>query len=81
MPVLVAASGERAAKRSRQCDEVWSFIQKKEMRVRPDDDPNFGDCYTFVAIERHSKLVLNIAMGKRDQATTDVFIEGLRHAT
>jgi IS1 family transposase len=25
--------------------------------------------------------VLNIAMGKRDQATTDVFIEGLRHAT
>jgi IS1 family transposase len=25
--------------------------------------------------------VLNIAVGKRDQATTDVFIEGLRHAT
>ena len=35
----------------------------------------------FVAIERHSKLVLNIAMGKRDQATTDQFIEGVRHAT
>ena len=39
------------------------------------------DAYTFVAIERHTKLVLNIAMGKRDQATTDVFIEGLRQAT
>jgi hypothetical protein len=26
-------------------------------------------------------LVLNIAVGKRDQATTDIFIEGLRHAT
>ena len=26
-------------------------------------------------------VVLNIAFGKRDQATTDVFIEGLRHAT
>jgi hypothetical protein len=25
--------------------------------------------------------VLNIAAGKRDQATTDVFIESLRHAT
>ena len=35
----------------------------------------------FVAIERHSKLVLNIAMGKRDKATTDTFIEGLRQAT
>jgi len=26
-----------------------------------------GDAYTFVAIERHSKLVLNFALGKRDQ--------------
>lgn len=64
-----------------EADEVWSFIGKKEKRVRPEDDQNLGDCYTFVAIERHSKLVLNIAMGKRDQATTDQFIEGLRHAT
>lgn len=64
-----------------ECDEVWSFIGKKEKRVRPEDDQNLGDCYTFVAIERHSKLVLNITIGKRDQRTTDVFIEGLRHAT
>jgi transposase-like protein/IS1 family transposase len=64
-----------------ECDEIWSFIGKKQKRLRPEDDQNLGDCYTFVAIERHSKLVLNIAMGKRDQATTDVFIEGLRHAT
>ena len=64
-----------------EADEVWSFIGKKEKRVRPEDDQNLGDCYTFVAIERHSKLVLNIAMGKRNQSTTDAFIEGVRHAT
>ena len=64
-----------------EADEVWSFIGKKEKRVRPEDDQNLGDCYTFVAIERHTKLVLNITMGKRNQQTTDVFIEGLRHAT
>lgn len=64
-----------------ECDEVWAFIGKKQKRVRPEDDQNLGDAYTFVAIERHTKLVLNIAVGKRDQATTDVFIEGLRHAT
>jgi hypothetical protein len=29
----------------------------------------------------HSKLVLNIAMGKRNQQTTDAFVEGVRHAT
>ena len=66
---------------------MWSAMKfgamsgKKEKRVRPEDDPNFGDCYTFVGIERNSKLVLNIAIGKRDQTTTDVFVEGLRAAT
>jgi len=47
-------------------DEVWAFIGKKEKRARPEDDQNVGDFYTFVAIERNTKLVLNIAMGKRD---------------
>jgi transposase-like protein/IS1 family transposase len=64
-----------------ECDELWSYIGKKQKRVKPDDDPNLGDAYTFVAIERHCKLILNFALGKRDQATTDVFIEGLRGAT
>ena len=64
-----------------QCDEIWSFIGKKQKALVEGDDPNFGDAYCFVAIERHSKLVLNFALGKRDQSTTDIFIEGLRHAT
>src|ERR1700733_1504265 len=63
-----------------EADEVWSFIGKKQKRVRPEDDQNLGDCYTFVCIERHSKLVLNIAMGKRDQYNTSAFVEGIRHA-
>jgi transposase-like protein len=37
--------------------------------------------YCFVGIERHTKLVLNFALGKRNQATTDIFVEGLRTAT
>jgi hypothetical protein len=64
-----------------ECDELWAFIGRKQKRLRPEDDQNLGDAYTFVAIERHSKLVRNIALGKRDQSTTDVFVEGLRHAT
>src|ERR1700693_3191016 len=31
-----------------QCDELWSFIQKKEKRCKLGDDPNFGDSYCFV---------------------------------
>lgn len=34
-----------------------------------------------MAIERHTKLVLNFALGRRDTTTTQVFIEGLRAAT
>jgi IS1 family transposase len=88
---LLVLAGERCEKimgryvrnvkvRDIEMDEVWAFIGKKEKRVRPEDDQNLGDCYTFVAIERNTKLVLNIAMGKRDQATTDVFVEGVRDA-
>ena len=64
-----------------QADEIWSFIGKKEKARMPGDDPNLGDAYCFVGIERHSKLVLNFALGRRNQATTDIFIEGLRLAT
>jgi transposase-like protein/IS1 family transposase len=64
-----------------ELDEIWHFCFKKQRRLQPGDDPNFGDSWCFTAIERHSKLILNFALGKRDQATTNAFIEGLRLAT
>ena len=27
-----------------EADEVWSFIGKKQKHIRPQDDPNLGDC-------------------------------------
>ena len=66
-----------------QCDEIWAFVQKKEGHKAPFEahDDSIGDAYCFVAIERNTKLVLNFALGRRSQATTDAFIEGLRAAT
>jgi transposase-like protein/IS1 family transposase len=66
-----------------QADEIWGYVAKKEAHKLPSekDDESKGDAYCYVAMERHSKLVLNFALGRRNQATTDVFIEGLRHAT
>jgi IS1 family transposase len=66
-----------------QCDELWGFIQKKEAHKRPEEanDNTVGDAYTFVAVERKTKIVLNFALGRRDKATTEIFIEGLRAAT
>lgn len=66
-----------------QCDEIWWYVGKKESHKNPWEahDNTIGDAYCFVAIERDSKLVLNFALGRRDQATTDAFVEGLRGAT
>jgi transposase-like protein/IS1 family transposase len=66
-----------------ECDEIWGYVGKKEGHKTTEEanDATIGDAYTFVAIERHSKVILNFALGRRDQATTDVFVEGLRGAT
>jgi len=66
-----------------QCDEIWGFVQKKEGHKLPEEanDESVGDAYCFVAIERNTKRVVNFALGRRSQATTDAFIEGLRAAT
>ena len=57
-----------------ECDEIWGYVQKKEAHKFPfeADDKNIGDAYCFVGIERHSKLVLNFALGRRDTATTQI---------
>jgi hypothetical protein len=40
------------------------------------NDESIGDAYCFVVLERNTKLVLNFALGGRNQATCDAF-EGL----
>lgn len=89
---LLVLAGERAERllgdklrnipvKDVQADEIWSFVGCKEKARTSEHDATFGDCYVFIAIERETKLVLNVTIGKRDQASTDVFIEGLRSAT
>lgn len=61
-----------------QIDEIWSYVQKKQARVTSEDDPTRGDAFTYVALARAAKLVIAYRVGKRDQATTNAFIEDLR---
>jgi transposase-like protein/IS1 family transposase len=91
MRVLVLA-GEKAEKVSEeiirnvpvsdvQCDEIWSFIAKKEKRIKAGDDPTFGDAYCFTGIERNTKLVLAWHLGRRTARDTEAFTEKLHAAT
>jgi IS1 family transposase len=45
------------------------------------NDPQVGDAYTFVGIERNTKLVLAWHMGDRDTINTEAFTEKLNYAT
>jgi IS1 family transposase len=57
-----------------QFDELWGFIGKKERHVRPDDNPQMGDVWTFCAIDPDTKLVPSFKVGKRTVETTNAFV-------
>ncbi len=61
-----------------ELDEIWAFIQKKQKRVTPQDHPDFGDTYTFLAIAASQKAIISFVVGKRDTLATNDFITDLR---
>jgi IS1 family transposase/transposase-like protein len=65
-----------------ECDEIWSFIGLKEKgRALRGYGPEFGDSWTWIAVESHTKLVLSHKVGDRDADTCWAFLERLRDAT
>lgn len=65
-----------------QCDELWSFVAMKEKtKVRKQiTDPAIGDAYTFLAVERESKLLLAHHVGRRTSEDANVFAAKLSSA-
>jgi len=58
-----------------EIDEVWGFIGKKESRLKPDDDPQFGNVWTFCAIDAETKLVPSFKVeSHRSTAVTTAFM-------
>jgi IS1 family transposase/transposase-like protein len=65
-----------------QLDEIWSFVGMKEKtRVAQARSSEWGDCWTFTAIERETKLLLAHTIGQRDMATCTRFLNQLDRAT
>jgi transposase-like protein/IS1 family transposase len=61
-----------------QCDELWGFIGCKEKARRAlKRDECFGDSYTYLAIERDTKLVVTYYTGKRSPVSTQIFLQKL----
>ena len=61
-----------------QLDEIWCYVGKKQRHLKPKDDPSqYGDFWTWVAIDAESKLVPTYKVGKRDGWMAREFINDL----
>ncbi|MGE0498303.1 MAG: IS1 family transposase [Ramlibacter sp.] len=62
-----------------QVDEIWSFIGAKQANARREDQAHadFGDCYTFTAIDPDTKLMPCWLVGTRSRACTFDFMADL----
>jgi transposase len=52
-----------------ECDETWTFVQKKEGVMKAEErktNPEFGDAYTYIALDPVSKVIPAFHVGKRD---------------
>lgn len=61
-----------------ELDEIWSFVGKKQARVKPYEAFAKGDQYVFTALVGTQKAIVSYRIGKRDGENTDQFIQDLR---
>ncbi len=61
-----------------QVDEIWSFVGCKAKNVKPEHNPDFGDAWTFVAIDADTKLVPCWLVGQRNAADAFLLLDDLR---
>lgn len=63
-----------------ECDELWCYIAKKQRHLTYEDQfqhPEYGNTYTYIALDPTSKLVPSYFVGKRDSVSTHWFISDL----
>ena len=65
-----------------QADEIWSYCRMKSKTAARlgVTDPHAGDAWTFIAVDRDTKLIPAWKLGKRDTVTTDAFVERVERA-
>jgi IS1 family transposase len=60
-----------------QADEIWSFVGAKQKKVQPHHPEDFGDWWTWVAIDADTKLVPCWWMGGRNSDDAIYFMRDL----
>jgi hypothetical protein len=59
-----------------QCDEAWSFVYAKQKNVTAEQmAAGAGDCWTWVAEDADTKLIISYLLGDRGAATAKAFMQ------
>jgi IS1 family transposase len=61
-----------------ELDELWSYVGKKQRRVKQTDPADLGDQYVFIGIDATRKTIISYRVGKRDSDNTNAFLADLR---
>jgi IS1 family transposase len=61
-----------------QADEVWSYTQKKQKNVKNEEvGTGVGDCWTWVAVDQDSRLIVAYRVGDRSGLMAHAFMHDL----
>ena len=60
-----------------ECDEIWSYVRKKQSQLKPGESIRAGDFWTFVAIDPQTKLVPSYLTGKRTLQSATLFMRDI----
>jgi len=58
-----------------QADELWTFVHTKEGHLAPGSPTEWGDAYTWIAMDSETKLVISHLVGKRDAEHASAFVK------
>ena len=58
-----------------QCDEIWSFVGAKQKNVTEEKAEEWGDVWTWTAIDADSKLIVSYLVGQRGPRWAKQFME------
>lgn len=62
-----------------QCDEIWSFVGKKDKRATEQEKAiGKGEAYTFVALDSSSRFAISWYVGKRNEESAKAFMNDVR---
>ena len=60
-----------------QADEIYSFVYSKRQNT-PEYETEHGEQYTFLSVDRRSKLIVNWLVGKRTRENAEQFFGDLK---